>query len=197
MSLTLLGEMLLYIVLVGFTPGPANIYALSCAIKHGRRRSMGMWLGLVVGFTITVTTAALVCYFLGPQLGHYVTYIKYPGAAYIAWLAWGMMKDTGEEIEHEKRQCTFVNGLIMQLTNAKMILFAYTTFGTFVLPLPNHTVADFAIVWAMLYIAGPVANLVWLLTGSWLRRYFNGYHRNRSIIMGLALMACAVMLLFT
>ncbi len=197
MSSALLGKILLYIVIVGLTPGPANIYALSCAIRYGRRHSMGMWLGLVVGFTITVTTAALVCYFIGPRLGHYVTYIKYPGAAYIAWLAWDMMRDKGEETEYEKRKGTFVNGLLMQLTNAKMILFAYTTFGSFVLPLPNPRVGDFVIVWAMLYIAGPVSNLLWLLTGSWLRRYFTGFHRGRSIVLGLALLACAVMLLFT
>lgn len=195
MSLALLSKLLLYIVLVGFTPGPANIYALSCALKYGRRHSMGMWLGLVAGFTITVTTVAVISYLLGNAMGHYVTYLKYPGAAYIAWLAWGMMKNNSDNVAHDDCKCTFLNGMIMQLTNAKMILFAFTTFGTFVLPDPNHTPLEFILVALLLYIAGPVANFVWLALGLWLRPYFSGYHRTRSIIMGLALMGCAVFLL--
>lgn len=197
MSLALLSKLLLYIVLVGFTPGPANIYALSCALKYGRRHSLGMWLGLVAGFTVSVTTVAVVSYLLGTAMGHYVTYLKYPGAAYIAWLAWGMMNNTGDDFEQESRKCTFLDGMIMQLTNAKMILFAFTTFGTFVLPDPNHTLLEFVAVALLLYIAGPVANLVWLLLGLWLRPYFTGYHRTRSIIMGIALLACAVFILMS
>jgi len=195
MSLALLSKLLLYIVLVGFTPGPANIYALSCALKYGRKHSMSMWLGLVAGFTIAVTSVAVVSYILGTAMGHYVTYLKYPGAAYIAWLAWGMVKNTGENTTQDDCKCTFVNGMIMQLTNAKMILFAFTTFGTFVLPDPNHTPLEFVIVSLLLYIAGPGANLVWLMLGLWLRPYFTGYHRTRSIVMGAALLACAVLIL--
>ncbi|MCQ2288213.1 MAG: LysE family transporter [Muribaculaceae bacterium] len=194
MSLVLLGKLLLYIVLVGFTPGPANIYALSCALKYGRRHSLGMWFGLLAGFSVTVTTVAVISYLLGTAMGHYVAYIKYPGAAYIAWLAWGMMKNKGDNTEQDNCKCTFIDGMIMQLTNAKMILFAFTTFGTFVLPNPGHTLLDFVIVALMLYIAGPVANLVWLMLGLWLRPYFTGYHRTRSLVMGIALMACAVFL---
>ncbi len=195
MSLAVLSKLLLYIVLVGFTPGPANIYALSCALKDGRRHALVMWLGLLAGFSITVTTVAVISYLLGNAMGHYVDYIKYPGAAYIAWLAWGMMKDNSNDIEQDNCKCTFLDGMIMQLTNAKMILFAFTTFGTFVLPNPTHTMLDFVVVALMLYIAGPVANLTWLMLGLWLRPYFTGYHRTRSIIMGLALMGCAVLLL--
>lgn len=189
--------MLLYIVLVGWTPGPANIYALSCALQHGRRNSMGMWLGLAAGFTITVSTVAVISYVLGTAMGHYATYLKYPGAAYIAWLAWGMLKESTSEISKVDCKCTFFNGMIMQLTNAKMILFAFTTFGTFILPNPAHNVSDFVVTSLLLYIAGPIANLVWLMLGLWLRPYFTGYHRTRSIVMALALMGCAILLLFT
>lgn len=41
-----LPALLLAILAVGYTPGPANIYAMSCSLRHGWRKSMLMWLGL-------------------------------------------------------------------------------------------------------------------------------------------------------
>ena len=195
MSLALLIKLLISIVAVGFTPGPANIYALSCGMKHGRRHALGMWIGLVVGFSIAIFIVSLISYLAGNTMGHYVDYIKYPGAAYIAWLGWGIMHKNKDKDDTNSRPCTFIDGLIVQLTNAKMILFAFTTFGTFVLPNPNHSLTDFGTVAAMLYIAGPVANLTWLMTGIWLRSYFDTYKRTPSIIMGIALIACAILIL--
>lgn len=195
MPLSLLTKLLISIVAVGFTPGPANIYALSCGMKHGRRHAMGMWIGLVAGFSVALGIVGIISYAAGTAMGHYVEYIKYPGAAYIAWLGWGMMHSYKDNDSTSERPCTFLDGFLVQLTNAKMILFALTTFGTFVLPNPNHTLADFGVVAAFLYIAGPVANLTWLMTGLWLRPYFDSYKRTPSIIMGLALIACAVLIL--
>lgn len=195
MSIALLTKLLISIVAVGFTPGPANIYALSCGMKHGRRHAMGMWAGLVVGFSLALVAVGLTSYLAGNAMGHYVQYIKYPGAAYIAWLGWGMMHKSKGNDNASERPCTFVDGLIVQLTNAKMILFSLTTFGTFVLPMLNHTLADFGLVAALLYIAGPVANLTWLMVGIWLKPYFETFKRTPSIVMGTALIACAILIL--
>ena len=45
-----LPTLLLQILLVGFTPGPANIYALTMSLRHGRTVSLVMWLGMLTGF---------------------------------------------------------------------------------------------------------------------------------------------------
>lgn len=192
-STALLAKLLLSIFLVGFTPGPANIYALSCGLQYGRRHAMGMWTGLLCGFSIVVTAAALISHLAGTAMGEYVQYIRYPGAAYIAWLAWGMLRNDSKD--NDSCKCSFTDGLMVQLTNAKMIVFTLTTFGTFVLPLPGHTFFDYALVWALLFIAGPGANLVWLLLGLKLRPYFTEYHRTPSVIMAIALLACAIFIL--
>ena len=34
--------LLAYIFAVGYTPGPANLYALSCTFKYGRRAALRM-----------------------------------------------------------------------------------------------------------------------------------------------------------
>ena len=40
MPISLLPTLLMAILVVGYTPGPANIYALSMSIRHGKRRAL-------------------------------------------------------------------------------------------------------------------------------------------------------------
>jgi cysteine/O-acetylserine efflux protein len=87
MPVSLLPALLLQILVVGYTPGPANIYSLTMAIRYGRARSMRMWLGLLTGATTAVLAMALITHLLGEALGSYVIYLKYLGAAYLVWLA--------------------------------------------------------------------------------------------------------------
>lgn len=55
MPIHLFPSLLLYIIMVGYTPGPANIYALSCSLKYGRKSALRMWYGELFGFLIAVT----------------------------------------------------------------------------------------------------------------------------------------------
>lgn len=186
----LIPSLLLMIVSLGFSPGPANIYSLSAAINYGRERALKMWLGLFVGFSITVVTLAVLTHFLGEALGKYVVWLKYVGAAYILYLAWRLYRD-GSLGSSSNKGCNFLTGVIMQMTNAKMILVDLTVFSTMVLPYSSRLV-DLLEVSAWLLIAGPGANLVWLLAGSWLGKFLDDYHKQVDIIAALALAACAV-----
>lgn len=190
MPLSQLTTLLLYILIVGYTPGPANIYALSCALKYGRRRALVMWRGLLVGFTIAVVAMAVLSHCLGQALGIYVYYLKYLGAAYILWLAWTIWRDSGGSGRHP-RGCTFWSGMLMQLTNAKMLLFDLTVFGLFVLPYSRRLSAMFPVA-ALLLLAGPGANLAWLLVGDRLRHLFEHRRRQVDVVMAALLVLCAV-----
>ena len=190
MPLTQLPTLLLYILIVGYTPGPANIYSLSCAMKYGRKRALVMWRGLFAGFSIAVVTMAVLSHYLGQVLGEYVAYLRYLGAAYIFWLAWTLYRDSG--IKEEKAGgCTFLSGFIMQLTNAKMILFDLTVFSLFVLPYSTALIDLFPVA-AWLLLAGPGANLVWLLAGDQLRHIFERYQKQVDVVMAILLALCAV-----
>ena len=122
MPLSLLPSLLLAILLVGYTPGPANLFALHCSMKCGVRKTITMWLGLLAGFSIAAVIAALVTHFVGSMMGSYVGYLKYIGCAYILYLSWQIYRSSGKAGESHKT-CNFVSGMIVQLTNAKIILF--------------------------------------------------------------------------
>ena len=119
---SLLPTLLLQILIVGYTPGPANIYSLAMSLRHGRRTSLVMWLGLLTGFSVAVCAMAVITHLVGIAFGEYVRYLKYIGAAYIIFLAWRILQSSNSAKE-DSRDCTFWSGMLVQLTNAKMLLF--------------------------------------------------------------------------
>ena len=187
---TLLPTLLLQILVVGYTPGPANIYSLAMSLRHGRKQSLVMWLGLLTGFSIAVTLMAVLTHFIGMAFGHYVGYLKYLGAAYIVYLAYRILTSRRQG-SGKQGDCSFVSGMLVQMTNAKMLLFDLTAFSTFVLPYSN-SLLDLLEVSAWLLIAGPGGNLVWLLAGSYLRRFFTKFGREVDIVSAFALVLCAL-----
>lgn len=193
MPLTLLPSLLLAILLVGYTPGPANLFALHCSMKHGVGRSLTMWLGLLAGFSIAAVTAAVATHGLGTVMGRYVGMLKYVGCAYIFYLAWQIYHSSGRREETDKT-CSFLSGLVVQLTNAKIILFDLMAFTTFVLPYSDR-LSDLLVVALLLELAGPGANLVYLVAGGALHGLFTRHARVADTVMALLLAACAVYML--
>lgn len=196
MPIALLPSLLLQILVVGYTPGPANIYALAMSLKHGRRRSLVMWLGLLAGFSVAVTVTAVLAHFIGVEFSAGIGYLKYIGAAYILFLALRMWRNRGVAREKDGGECSFASGMIVQMTNAKMLLFDLTAFSTFVLPYSN-SLADLLTVAAWLLLAGPGANLLWLLAGAYLRRFFAGHQRQTAAVCAAALALCAAYIVFS
>ena len=194
MPYSLLPTLLLQILVVGYTPGPANIYSLAMSLRHGRKQSMVMWLGLLIGFLIAVTLMAVLTHFIGMAFGEYVGFLKYLGAAYIVYLAYRIWRSNRQGNE-KQGDCTFVSGMLVQMTNAKMLLFDLTAFSTFVLPYSNSLV-DLLEVGAWLVLAGPGGNLVWLLAGSYLRQFFTKYGRQVDVVSAMALVLCALYIVF-
>lgn len=199
MPLELLPSLLFAILVVGYTPGPANLYSLACCLKFGRRKALKMWRGLFTGFVIDITVMVVLTHILGEIMGQYIVYLKYVGAAYILWLAWKMLRNIGNQ-KAEADTCTFTSGLLMQLTNAKMLLFELTVFSVYVIPytedLPeSQQLLKLFMVAALLLLAGPGANMAWLYAGAYLRRFFSKYEKQVEIIMAILLVLCAVYLM--
>lgn len=190
MPCSLLPTLLLQILVIGYTPGPANIYSLAMSLRHGRRESLRMWLGLLAGFSIAACVMAVLTHLIGIAIGEYVSYLKYAGAAYLVCLAYKIYKRNGQMSERDS-EGSFWGGMIVQMTNAKMLLFELAAFSTFVLPYSNR-LADLLEVSAWLALAGPGGNLAWLLAGSYLRGFFAQYGRQVDVLSAIALILCAL-----
>ncbi len=153
-----------------------------------------MWLGLLVGFSIAVVVLAVLTHYIGEAMGQYVKYVKYLGAAYILYLAWKTYSSSGKT-QNKSRDCTFLSGMVVQLTNAKILLFDLMVFSTFVLP-HSEKLPDLLSVAPFIALAGPGANLVWLLLGGFLHKFFSHHQRKMEIAMALCLVFCAAVIIF-
>ena len=130
---------------------------------------------------------------LGTLLGSAVSLLSWVGAAYILWMAWRILKSAGAEPDKETRQPNFITGLLLNLTNVKVILFCITALGTFVLPYTR------SLPWLVgtalaLTLMGPGSNLVWLFLGAKLQKLLHAHQKTVDIVMAISLALCAVSL---
>ena len=193
MPISLLPSFLLYCYVGAITPGPANLCSLSAALRYGRGPALRQWRGLFVGFTAVSLASVLVSYLLGTVLNQYVGVLSWIGAAYILWMAWHMLRSSGAAAEEDPAAPSFRNGLLVQLTNVKIMVFCLTALSSYVLPYSGsfwHLLA----VGLFLPFTGPIANLVWLFAGAMLQKLFADHRRAVDIVMAAALAVCAVSL---
>lgn len=193
MPISMLPSFLLYCYVGAITPGPANLCSLSAALRYGKGPALGQWRGLFTGFFLVSMASVAVTYLLGALLNQYVRYLAWVGAAYILWLAWHMLRSAGVETVDDPAYPSFRNGLLVQLTNVKIMVFCLTALTSYVLPYTGSFWALLA-VGLFLPFTGPMANLVWLFAGASLQRLFAHHRRAVDVVMAVSLVLCAVSL---
>lgn len=183
-----------YVYIIAITPGPANLCSLGTAMQYGRKVAMKQWTGLFTGFSIVSVSSALLCYFLGTALNDKVKYLSFIGAAYLLYLAFHILKSTYSDNPENVKVPGFFRGLLVQLTNVKVMISCITAISTFVLPYTQSFIPVF-ITGLLLPLTGPVANLLWLFAGDALQKFFVNHTKAVNVGMALSLLLCAVSLL--
>ena len=193
MPRSVIPSFLIYSFITCITPGPANLCSLSAALHYGKATALRQWRGLAVGFLLDALLAVFINRLLGKLLGSAVSVLSWVGAAYILWMAWRILRSAGVEPENETQQPNFLTGLLLNLTNVKVILFCITALSTFVLPYTRSFPWLLGVA-LLLTMMGPGCNLVWLFLGSRLQRLLKAYQKTVDIIMAIALALCALSL---
>ena len=184
------GAFMAYIFLTAFTPGPNNIMAMSNAGNFGLRRAMIFSLGTFFGMLIVMSACAAAGSLLYAAVPAIEPWLRLIGTAYIVFLAWMIFRSTGGTDE-DARTSGFLNGMIMQLINVKVIIYGLTVLSVFILPhyssLPSLT--GFVLLLSVMGLAGTAA---WALSGSLLKRLFLNHRRMVNTVLALSLVFCAV-----
>ena len=190
MPVSLIPSFIFFAFNSGITPGPANLCSLSAALNYGKDQALKQWRGLFAGFWIVALASAVISYFLGNVLGTYVRYMSYVGAAYLLWLAWHIWKSTDTGDADPSKNCNFWTGLLVNLTNVKVILYCITALGSYVLPY-SQTLRSLLGLAVFLPFTGPMCNLVWIFAGTKLRSLFTAHRKLLNGVMALSLVYCA------
>ena len=190
MPISLIPSFLIYCFVGAITPGPANLCSLGAALRYGRGPALRQWRGLFCGFFLDSMGAVAVTWLLGAALDRYVGALSWIGAAYLLWMAWHMLRPGGADPDRDPAAPTFLTGLLVNLTNVKVIIFCIAALSGYVLPY-NSSIWALLAVGLFLPFTGPLCNLVWLFAGASLQTLFANHRRTVDIVMALSLALCA------
>ena len=193
MPSTLIPSFLLYCYVGAITPGPANLCILSTALRYGRRAALRQWRGLFAGFFLISMASVLAAWFLGAVLDQYVGLLTWVGAAYLLWMAWHTLRSSSGPQGGAPEAPGFWSGLLVNLTNVKVMLFCLMALTSYVLP---YAKSFWPLLAAGLFLplTGPLANLVWLFAGAALQRLFEGHRKAVDRVCAASLALCALSL---
>lgn len=127
-------------LLMVLTPGPNMIYLISRSICQGRMAGITSLIGVVGGFLVHMTAAAvgLTALFMAVPLGYDL--LKWAGAAYLLWMAWQAVKP-GARSPFEARELAadsparlVMMGFLTSVLNPKVAMFYLSILPQFMSP---------------------------------------------------------------
>lgn len=150
-------------LVLGFTPGPDNLFVLMQSATQGRRAGLVVVLGLCTGIVVHTAAVALGLAALLAASPLAFTLMKAAGAAYLLYLAWGAWRAPaaslpgGAKAPAQPLSALYRRGIVMNLSNPKVLLFFFAL-------LPQFVAADRGPVALQLGVLGAVFILATLIT---------------------------------
>ena len=127
MSLSLWLGFLLAASLIAISPGPGAAVAMSCGLRYGYGAALRAIFGLQAALMIQLTIVAVGLGALLTASTLAFNIVKLTGAAYLVWLGVQKWRSTPQEINEDRPpkspNALFMEGLLVNLTNPKAIVF--------------------------------------------------------------------------
>ncbi|WP_216209644.1 LysE family translocator [Amycolatopsis aidingensis] len=186
-------EFLLTSLVVVATPGTGVLYTMAAGLARGARASaiaaVGCTLGIIPHMVAAITGVAALLHASATAF----QVLKYLGVAYLLYMAWSMLRNTGAltaDQDSAPRSATkvIVSGVLINILNPKLTIFFFAFLPQFVAPgAPNavaHMVELSAVFMALTFVVflgyGRFAALIRTRVISrprvltWMRRSFAG-----------------------
>ncbi|MEU8697437.1 leucine efflux protein LeuE [Streptomyces sp. NPDC048680] len=157
------------LVLIVLLPGPNSLYVLSVAARRGVRTGYVAAAGVWTGDTVLMTLSALGASSLLRTTPVLFAVVKFAGAGYLTWLAFGMLRAAVSMWRERHRRVAELTGepdgaagtmerpyrraLVVSLFNPKAILFLISFFVQFVDPGYAYPALSFLLLGTLLQAA--------------------------------------------
>ena len=185
-----------FVIITTFTPGPNNITCASMGIQFGIRRSLPFMTGIVSGFLAIMILAGFFSNLLFQAIPLLEPVMRWIGAAYILYLAYGIIKsDYHFETQVQSQPFGFLKGFLLQFINPKGIIYALTLYSAFLFPI-IHLPAYIFLAALALSSTGFLSILTWTSLGALISKIINQGKTKKIIntILALLLVYTAVKL---
>jgi len=164
---------------LALAPGPDNIFVLTQSALKGKLVGLVVTLGLCTGLVVHTSAVALGVAAIFQASALAFNLLKFAGAAYLLYLAWGAFRAGTSSLESEASREIglgrfYLRGIIMNVTNPKVSIFFLAFLPQFTRPEQGHLPLQMFIlggifILATLLVFGSVSLLAGVL-GQWLRR---------------------------
>ncbi|MFF0433260.1 leucine efflux protein LeuE [Streptomyces sp. NPDC004327] len=196
------------LVLIILLPGPNSLYVLSVAARKGTRTGYKAAAGVFTGDTVLMTLAALGAASLLQTTPLLFMIVKYAGAGYLAWMAYGMLRaalgmwrSRGEALADEPAAAPetgaaehpYRRALIISLFNPKAILFLISFFVQFVDPSYAYPALSFLVLGGLLQLGSFLYLTTLIFSGT---RLAAAFRRRKRLSAGATSAAGALFLGF-
>lgn len=191
MALTNITALLIYCIIVTFTPGPTNIVILSGVYTCGVKKTINFVYGAIVAIGVLLILSVIFSRILIRTIPEFLLMIQIIGCGYLLYLAYqiyfaGQTASAGCAI-------TFAKGFLMQLMNPKVILFSMTVIPTFVMPYTTSAL-DLTAAAAMILTTAFLAMITWAFFGKVFKDFLTKYQTAVNLIMAVFLIYSAIMI---
>ena len=115
-------------LLLAVAPGPDNIFVLTESMVRGWRVGLIVTLGLCTGLIVHTAAVALGVAALFQASALAFNLLKFVGAAYLAYLAWGAFRAGAASLDSAAGEAVgpgryYLRGIVMNVTNPKVSIF--------------------------------------------------------------------------
>ncbi|MDG3087906.1 LysE family translocator [Vibrio hannami] len=190
MSAQVIVAFLFFAVSMTITPGAGNLTLLGISNRFGFSAALPFVAGTTFGVLIVFagTSAGLMSILTSvPEL---YSAIKYLGALYLLYIAWGIFTFKMEEETTSESSAGFISGTLIQVLNPKAWIAAMTVFSQFVEASGNYLVQVVTIITAFLLVT-TLSTTIWAYFGSLLKRLLHS--PNQMVVVNRCLGATLAM----
>jgi len=162
-----------FVLITTFTPGPNNLSCASMSINFGIKKTMNYLYGIVTGFFLLLLLCGLFSNLLFIAIPSVEPIMRWVGAAYILYLAYGTFKASFSFKEKSNQYLWgFYKGVLLQFINPKGIIYGLTLYSVFLNPLIGNSfyIILFSLGFALI---GFCAILTWALFGAMINQYLH------------------------
>jgi len=173
MNLIDFGALIPFALITTFTPGPNNLSCASMGINFGIKKTMPYLFGIITGFFLLLLLCGLFSNLLLTAIPSIEPILRWIGATYILYLAYGTFKASFSFKENpDQFLWGFYKGVLLQFINPKGIIYGLTLYSVFLNPLIGNPF--YIILFSLGFsLVGLCALLTWVLFGAIINQYLH------------------------
>jgi cysteine/O-acetylserine efflux protein len=154
------------------------------AVLHGYRKTLGYQAGLAAGVFLLMLISGWLSTTIVQMFPSFEPIMRYVGAAYILYLAFGILKASYMFIEKDSKPLGFLHGFLLQILNPKLFIYAFTLFSAFLATMTRNLTVLLLVV-TLLAVVAFCATSTWALFGTAIKTHL--HHARLKMIVNILL----------